>query len=136
VVAFANSYILRGSNIAELGLDLLDAVLDRETPPAVKPWRPGAAPPPAVEPLTGRWWWMGGEYEATWDAGTRELVMTPLTEPEPVPWRFAQAGGDQWRCRTGTNRGETMVVRRTRAGAVATLEIATARFTRDPWPAM
>jgi hypothetical protein len=29
-----------------------------------------------------------------------------------------------------------MVVRRTRAGAVATLEIATARFTRDPWPAM
>jgi len=136
VVTFANSYILRGSNIPELGLDLLDAVLERETPPAVQPWRPGAAPPPAVEPLTGRWWWMGGEYEATWDAGARELVMTPLTEPEPVPWRFAQAGGDQWRCRTGTNRGETMVVRRTRAGAVATLEIATARFTRDPWPAM
>jgi hypothetical protein len=29
-----------------------------------------------------------------------------------------------------------MLVHRTRAGAVATLEIATARFTRDPWPAM
>jgi hypothetical protein len=79
---------------------------------------------------------MGGEYEVIWDGGARELVMTRLTEPEPAPWRFVQAGGDQWRCRTGSNRGETMVVRRTRAGAVATIEIATARFTRDPWPAM
>jgi CubicO group peptidase (beta-lactamase class C family) len=136
VVALANSYILHGSDIGELGLDLMDAVLEREPAPPVQPWRPGAAPPPAVEPLTGRWWWMGGEYEATWDAGARELVLTPLTEPEPVPWRFVQAGGDRWRCRSGTNRGETMVVRRSRAGAVSSLEIATARFTRDPWPAM
>jgi hypothetical protein len=29
-----------------------------------------------------------------------------------------------------------MVVRRSRAGGVSALEIATARFTRDPWPAM
>jgi CubicO group peptidase (beta-lactamase class C family) len=136
VVAFANSYVLHGSDIGELGLELIDAVLEREPGPAVQPWRPGAAPPPAVEPMTGRWWWMGGEYEATWDAGARELVVTPLTEPEPVPWRFAQAGADRWRCRTGTNRGETMVVRRSRAGAVSALEIATTRFTRDPWPPM
>jgi hypothetical protein len=136
VVAFANSYTLHGSHIADLGLELLDAVLDGEPSPAGQPWRPGAAPPPQVEPLTGRWWWMGVEYEATWDAGARELVMSTLHEPQPVPWRFAQAGADRWRCRTGTNRGETMVVHRTRAGAVSTLEVAAARFTRDPWPAM
>ena len=40
VVAFANTYALHGSTIADLGLDLLDAVLDRE-PPTVAPWRPG-----------------------------------------------------------------------------------------------
>ena len=134
VVAFANAYTLHGTHIGDLGLDLLDAVLDRE-PPTVQPWRPGAAPPPAVEALTGRWWWMGVEYQVIWDGAARELVMCAVTEPQPVPWRFAQSG-DRWRCRTGTNRGEFMVVRRSRAGAVIALEVATARFTRDPWPAM
>jgi CubicO group peptidase (beta-lactamase class C family) len=134
VVAFANAYALVGSTIADFGLDLLDAVLDGE-PSSVAPWRPGAAPPPAVEQFTGRWWWMAGEYEVTWDAGARELVMTACGAPQPVPWRFVQTGPDRWRCRTGTNRGETMTVRRGRSGAVIELEIATARFSRDPWAA-
>jgi CubicO group peptidase (beta-lactamase class C family) len=134
VVALANGYALHGSTIADLGLDLLDAVLDGE-PETVVPWRPGAAPPPAVEQFTGRWWWMAGEYEMTWDAHARELVMSARGVPQPVPWRFAQAGPDRWRCRTGTNRGEIMTVRRGRSGAVIELEIATARFSRDPWAA-
>jgi CubicO group peptidase (beta-lactamase class C family) len=135
VVAFANAYTLHGAGIGALGLDLLDAVLDREPAP-VQPWRPGASPPATVEPLTGRWWWMGTEYEATWDAAGRELVVCALTTPQPVPWRFVQAGADRWRCRTGTNRGEIMTVRRSRAGAVSGLDIASARFTREPWPAL
>jgi CubicO group peptidase (beta-lactamase class C family) len=135
VVAFANAYALHGSTIADLGLDLLNAVLDRE-PSTVAPWRPGAAPPPAVEQFTGRWWWMAGEYEVTWDATSRELVMSALRMPQAVPWRFVQTGPDRWRCRTGTNRGETMTVRRARTGAIIELDIATARFTRDPWSAM
>ena len=32
------------------------------------PWRPAPPPPADVEPLCGRWWWMGREFEAGWDA--------------------------------------------------------------------
>src|SRR5439155_7754044 len=72
VVAYANAYSLAGTTIEELGLRLLDAVLDSEPPGPVAPWRPGAAPPAEIEALTGRWWWMGLEFEVAWDAGTRE----------------------------------------------------------------
>jgi hypothetical protein len=79
---------------------------------------------------------MAGEYEMTWDPTSRELVMTALSVPQPVPWRFVQTGPDRWRCRTGTNRGEVMTVRRGRTGSVTELEVAAARFTRDPWAAV
>jgi CubicO group peptidase (beta-lactamase class C family) len=131
VVAFANAYSLSGSTIGALGLELLDAVLDNEPVPIV-PWRPGAAPPPDVEPLTGRWWWMGREHEASWDAATRELVMYPLGNRADV-WRFTPVGPDRWRCHSGTNDGEVLTVRRSRSKAVTALDIATSVFTRDPW---
>ncbi|GAA5191637.1 serine hydrolase domain-containing protein [Rugosimonospora acidiphila] len=134
VVAFANAYTLRHGGISGLGLDLLDAVLDRE-PARIAPWRPGAAPPPEVEVLTGRWWWMGTEYESAWDAAGRALVISSLDRPGATPWRFTQDGVDRWRCRSGSNDGEIMMVRRSGTGAVTALDIATFVFTRDPWSA-
>jgi CubicO group peptidase (beta-lactamase class C family) len=139
VVAFANAYSLRGIGITGLGLKLLDVVLDGEPVPApepVQPWRPGAAPPPDVEPLTGRWWWMGGEYEAAWDGRARELVITSLQAPQTEPWRLRPTGTDVWRCFSGDNEGEVMVVRHGRGGTPVALDIATFVFTRDPWPAL
>jgi len=134
MVAFANAYTLHGGGIGDMGREILTAVLDRE-PARPVAWRPGATPPGDVEPLTGRWWWMGQEFEASWDAGSRELVMTPVSE-KAAAWRFTAYGPDRWRCRSGTNDGEILRVRRARNGAVAALDIATFVFTRDPWPAM
>jgi CubicO group peptidase (beta-lactamase class C family) len=134
VSVFANAYTVHGGGIGEVGRDLLTAVLDREPVPPVG-WRPGAMPPVEAEPLTGRWWWMGQEFQASWDARTRELVMTPVSEPAGA-WRFVPDGPDRWRCRSGMNDGELLRVRRGRNGAVAALDIATFVFTRDPWPAL
>jgi CubicO group peptidase (beta-lactamase class C family) len=130
VVAFANAYTLAGSAIGALGMRLLTAVLDREPAP-VTPWRPGAAPPPEIEPLTGRWWWMGKEFEAAWEAGSRELVIYPVADPA-ARWRFTPEGTDRWRGRSGMNDGEILTVRRGQRGAVLALDIATFVLTRDP----
>jgi CubicO group peptidase (beta-lactamase class C family) len=134
-VVFANAYTLHGGGIGEVGRDVLTAVLDRE-PSRPVPWRPGAMPPTAAEPLTGRWWWMGTEFQTAWDARTRELVMTSVSEPGAAAWRFAPDGPDRWRCRSGMNDGEVLRVRRARSGGVAALDIATFVFTREPWPAL
>jgi CubicO group peptidase (beta-lactamase class C family) len=134
VVAFANAYTLHGGSVVEVGLELLGTVLDRE-PGRHKPWRPGAAPPPEAGDLTGRWWWMGREFEASWDARARELVISPLSTPGVGPWRFVAAGQDRWRGCAGANDGEVLQVRRSRNGAVNALDVATFVLTRDPWPA-
>lgn len=133
VVGFANAYTLHGTSIATLGLDLLGAVLDTEPVRGPQPWRPQAAPPPEeVDALCGRWWWMGREYDARWDGATGELLITALSVRGAVPWRFAAEGPDRWRGRSGMNDGELLVVRRSAAGAVEALDIATFLFTREP----
>jgi CubicO group peptidase (beta-lactamase class C family) len=134
VVVFANAYALHGGGIGEVGRELLTAVVEREPVP-VTPWRPGAMPPAEAEPLTGRWWWMGQEFEAYWDGRTRELVMSVVGEPV-AGWRFVPDGPERWRCRAGMNDGEIMRVRRGRNGGVAALDVATFVFTREPWPAL
>ena len=126
VVAFANAYTLQGGRLDGLGLDILSAVLDRE-PTRVPAWRPGTAPAPAVEPLTGRWWWMGREHQTAWDAANDELLIAPVDAPER-PWRFVADGPDRWRGSTG----EVLRVLRGRNNEVAALDIATFIFTRDP----
>jgi CubicO group peptidase (beta-lactamase class C family) len=136
VVAFANAYTMHYSGNGSGGLsgfvlDLLETVLERE-PARSAPWRPGTAPPAPVAPLTGRWWWMGREFEASWvdDA----LVVTPLTTGR-APWRFEPDGPaqDRWRGRSGENDGEILQVRRSPTGEVVALDIATAVLTREPW---
>ena len=132
VVAFANAYTMRGGFVTQL-LGLLTEVLDREPPPRPPAWRAAPCPPPAqVAALCGRWWWMGQEYAASWDAHARELVVTPLAVPGAVPWRFAEEGPDRWRGRSGMNDGEVLQVRRTPEGDVAALDIATFVLTRRP----
>ena len=55
--------------------------------------------------------------------------------PAVTPWRFAPVGPDEWRCHTGMNDGETMLVRRDDTGTPVELDIATFVFVRDSWPA-
>jgi CubicO group peptidase (beta-lactamase class C family) len=134
VVAFTNAYTMRGGGLPALAFELLDEVVaDRTVRPA--PWRPGAVPPPDVAPLTGRWWWMGREYEVAYDAAGRELVVRGL-ERDDAPWRFRDDGQDRWRGVAGENTGELLRVRRSPNGTVAALDIATFVFTRDPLPSL
>ena len=132
VVAFANAYTLHGSPIGTLAARLLTTVLDAEPGSAPRPWRPGTPPPDDVAPLCGRWWWMGREFQAAWDADTAELVITPLTYPNAVPWRFAPDGDDRWRGLSGMNDGELLQVQRDPSGTVLALDVATFVFTRNP----
>lgn len=139
VVAFGNAYTMHygpsgGGGMSGFGLDLLDAVLDRE-PVRVAPWHPRTPPPAEIAPLTGRWWWMGREHEVGWADG--ELVVTPLT-PARTPWRFVPDGptADLWRGRSGDSDGELLRVVRDEDGAVVALDIATFVLSRDPWPAV
>ncbi|MDG6109353.1 beta-lactamase family protein [Dactylosporangium aurantiacum] len=138
VVAFGNAYTMHygpsaAGGMSGFGLDLLDAVLDRE-PARVAPWHPRSSPPADIAPLTGRWWWMGREHEVGWAGG--ELVVTPLA-PARTPWRFVPDGpaADVWRGRSGDNDGELLRVVRDGDGTVVALDIATFLLTRDPWPA-
>jgi CubicO group peptidase (beta-lactamase class C family) len=132
VVAFVNAYGMRGASIQDVSLEILGAVLDREPEPAPRAWLASAAPPAAVAPLCGRWWWMGREYEMAWDGERGELVMRHLGLPARQPWRFTAEGADRWRGRSGMNDGEVMAVRRDSSGAVEALDIATFVFSRTP----
>ncbi len=133
VVAFANAYSIHGSTIGQLGLSILDAVIDNEPTSSPAIWRPGVAPPADIELLCGRWWWMGREFEARWDSGRAELVITG-TRPAAEAWRFVRLEPDRWLGRTGENAGEVLNVLRDEDGAATALDIATFVFTRDPLP--
>jgi len=131
VVAFANAYTLHGIGMNRLGTRLLTEVLDREPRPVTR-WRPAGPAPADVAPLLGRWWWMGREYQASWDADAEELVLASLTVGVPEPGRFARLDADRWRGVSGADHGELLEVRRDPGGAVVALEIATFVYTRDP----
>jgi CubicO group peptidase (beta-lactamase class C family) len=128
VIAFANAYGLAGTSIKAVGLAALTAVLDAE-PPAPEPWRPAPPPTGRLAELSGRWWWMGREFDARADGD--DLVITCLTVPA-TPWRFVREGPDRWRGRTGENTGEVLTVLRAPDGAAEKLDIATFVFSRDP----
>jgi hypothetical protein len=137
VVGFANCYGLRGTAIAQLGLDVLEAVLDAEPPAERVPWRPAETPPPAeIAPLTGVWWWMGQEFHVRYDgAGPGELVVTPIAPADAEdrePWRFTLESPDRWRCHTGSNTGELLHIRRDPHHHPIALDIATFVFERQP----
>ncbi|MFI7430597.1 serine hydrolase domain-containing protein [Micromonospora sp. NPDC049836] len=128
VVDFANSYGLRaGHHIVGLAREVLTLVLDAE-PAAPAPWRPAQAPPAALAELTGRWWWMGSEYEFRIDPAG-ELVGGPVGRPL---LRFTPEGPDRWRGRSGSQDGEILTVLRDDSGHPVALDIATFVFTRDP----
>jgi len=131
VVAFANAYTLRGGSILGLGLDVLEAVLDGEPAPPAQPWRPATERPREdLAPLTGRWWWMGREYQLRAEHG--DLVSTSMNAPGAAPQRFRPQGPDVWRGYAGENDGELLHVLRDPAGVPVALDIATFIFTRDP----
>ncbi|MEV0156569.1 serine hydrolase domain-containing protein [Micromonospora sp. NPDC050686] len=129
-ISFANSYGMRnGHHISGLARQALTEVLDAEParPPA---WRPATTPPgPEVTELTGRWWWMGIEYEFRPDPGTGDLVGGPVGLPT---LRFTPEGPDRWRGRSGGQHGEILAVLRDEAGQAVALDIGTFVFTRSP----
>ncbi|SCG67306.1 serine hydrolase domain-containing protein [Micromonospora halophytica] len=128
VVGFANAYGMRSGHIGGLARQLLTLVLDAEPAP-VTPWRPAVAPPPAeLAELTGRWWWMGIEFEVRVDTAG-ELWAGPPGEPT---LRFTPEGPDRWRGRSGGQDGEILAVLRDRAGRAVALDIATFVLTRTP----
>ncbi|MFY1671942.1 serine hydrolase domain-containing protein [Plantactinospora sp. WMMB334] len=132
VVGFANAYGLRSGSLPMLGRQVLSTVLDAEPVP-VRPWRPATVVPTGeIAELTGRWWWMGREFEVAWEPTAEELVISQLPLG-PVPAsRFGRDAAGRWQGRSGWNDGEILSVRRDRAGAVIALDIATFVFTRDP----
>lgn len=134
VVGFANTYTITGGTIGGFGLSILEAVLDAEPAALPQPWRPAAPPPPEVEPLCGRWWWMGREFEARWDPADGGALVLTGTRAGAEAWRFVPEGVDRWRGRSGDNDGEILRVCRDPSGTVSTLDIATFIFTRDPMP--
>jgi len=129
VIAFANSYGLRGTSIRALSLEVLTTVLDAE-PVVPEPWRPAAPPEGEAAELCGRWWWMGGEFEVAADGPG--LVMRPVGPAARPPWRFVREARDRWRGTAGANAGEVLTVLRDPDGTVARLDIATFVFSRDP----
>ncbi|WP_310376474.1 serine hydrolase domain-containing protein [Catenuloplanes atrovinosus] len=131
VVAFANAYTMpTPGGLRAVSTDALTAVLDLE-PPLPRPWRaPGTPPPADAEPLCGRWWWMGREYEVSWHGEAAELRMTCVTLPGRDAWHFRREPEGRWRGQTGSNAGEILRPIADDAGAVSALDIATAVFTR------
>ena len=129
VVAFANTYDLRGTGIRAVSLETLTAVLDAE-PVAPRPWRPAPTPDPETAELCGRWWWMGGEFEMAADGP--DLIMSAVGVGRKAPWRFVREGRDRWRGVSGMNTGEILAVLRAPDGTVVQLDIATFVFSRDP----
>ena len=132
VIAFANSYVLAGTSIGDLGLSIMEAVLAGEAAPPPPPWRPPVTPPPDIEPLCGYWWWMGIEHELGWDYTSSELI---ISRPGEQRWRFAREGADRWRGQTGEQAGEVLRVTRDENGIPTAVDIATFILTRDPLPA-
>jgi CubicO group peptidase (beta-lactamase class C family) len=126
VVAFANSYGLKGTTIRAVALEALTAVLDTETTPN-EPWRPAPTPPPEIAELCGRWWWMGTEYEAAADG--EDLVVGAVGRPS---MGFTREAPDRWRGTYGLNRGELLRVLRSGDGTPEKLDIATFLFSRNP----
>ncbi|MCI4061565.1 beta-lactamase family protein [Micromonospora sp. R77] len=128
VVDFANSYGLRGGHhIVGLARQALTLVLDAE-PAAPRPWVPAEAPPAEQAELTGRWWWMGIEYEVR-PAPSGDLWAGPVGQPV---LRFTRVDRDRWLGRSGSQHGETLAVLRDEAGHPVALDIATFVFTRTP----
>ncbi|XVU27598.1 serine hydrolase domain-containing protein [Actinoplanes sp. CA-054009] len=126
VVAFANAYGLTGTTIKQVALDALTTVLDAEPPAPPAPWQPPTPPTGEAAALTGRWWWMGREYEIVTDGAALEMT-------GPFHWsRFTREAPDRWRGVDGENEGEILTVLRTPDGDVDRLDIATFVFSRDP----
>ncbi|WP_036372441.1 serine hydrolase [Micromonospora sp. ATCC 39149] len=129
VVGFANSYGLRVGHLGALAREVLTTVLDA-LPEPVAPWHPADAPPPAdVAELTGRWWWMGGEFEFRVDPATGDLWGGPVGDPV---LRFTPEGPDRWRGRSGAQDGEILTVVRDDAGRPVALDVATFLLSRTP----
>ncbi|AEV82826.1 beta-lactamase [Actinoplanes sp. SE50] len=126
VVVFANTYALAGGSlIKELSLRTLTTVLDSEPAAPVPAWQPPAAPTGEAAEISGRWWWMGGEFDIAPDGDG--LTMTGRLGRT----RFRREAPDRWRCVSGSDEGEVLRILRAPDGTVDKIDIATFVYSRD-----
>lgn len=125
IVTFANTTAGMGPTLAT---ELLTAYAEREPKP-VEAWH--AAGDARLLELVGTWHW--GPTVATARIVGEHLV---LGEPgQGRGARFAPTGPDEWVGLDGYYTGEPLHVVRDEAGAVSHLDLASFRFTREPYDA-
>lgn len=125
VVAFANAT----SGMGPLARDLLGELADRE-PAEPDPWHAGGVLPEALE-LVGAWHWGPTRSEVRAQDG-----LLVLGEPGAGRGsRFRLVGEDRWVGLDGYYADEPLLVVRGGDGSVSHLDLASFRYTREPYDA-
>jgi CubicO group peptidase (beta-lactamase class C family) len=119
-----------GVTISELGLRLSKAVADAY-PVMTKEWRPGEAPPPAIEGVLGVWWSEGHQMVFSFRDGKLES-MFPDARLDLGRSVYEQEDDDLYRVAKGYERGELLRIVRDEQGAPVKLYFATYPVTREP----
>jgi CubicO group peptidase (beta-lactamase class C family) len=123
--------LVNGSDVSptEITLALVDKAREL-SPPAAKPWRPGAEAPDDLATALGRWWSEGSEFMFRWHEDRLEGRLASAAEW--VPWaRFQRIEGDRFRTVFGRERGELLELVRDADGNVTRMYWATYPFTRE-----
>ncbi len=94
-------------------------------------WRPGAAPPPELAGVLGRWWSEGEEVVFRY-LGGRLTAKAALAPAELPPAVFEREEADRYRTVSGREQGELLRIVRDADGATVKLYWATYPFLREP----
>ncbi|GAA1757754.1 serine hydrolase domain-containing protein [Luedemannella helvata] len=105
------------------------AAAEADDPVDITPWAPGAAAPPDLRSILGRWWGEGFEYVFFYKDGTLRArgADDPAGKPPAV---FEPVDRDLLRTVSGREAGEFLRLTRDATGAVVRMHWATYRFTR------
>ena len=111
---------------AKLALTVID-----QLPLAPEPWEPGAAAPPELAGILGRWWSEGEEFVFRFHDGRLEARWSRA--PGWADWSvFEPLGDDRFRTVQGRERGELLRIVRTADGTATKMYWATYPVTRTP----
>lgn len=102
-------------------------------PPEPEVWQPGAAVPPELAGILGRWYAEGSGH----DFSVRQGILEARADGAPrdlPPSVFTRVDTDLYRTTSGREAGELLRVSRHPDGSVSHLNWATYRCTREPLP--
>lgn len=114
-----------------LAIELGAYVIDNE-PVEPEVWRPGTELPAELDGILGRWYSEGRPFTFSVRQGRLEARADGAPAHQP-PSVFARIHDDLYRTESGRETGELLRVTRDDSGAVARLNWATYRFTREPF---